>query len=250
MVKRKSTRKYYFSVEGETEQWYLNWLQDKINESPEAECRVSFNCQIQKDPLKRAKSLAVTDRVEIWHLSDYESSDDVHVKQFHETMNRLAAAKALKKQIIYKFGYSNFTFDLWIILHKMDCRNSYSHRRQYIGPINRAFGESFENMDEFKHEENFKRCLKKLNLMDVKDAVDRARAIMEINKQNGYTLYQYKGYSYYKENPSLMIWEIVEKILADSGLGLTSPLALPQITGEQRSNPSGGLYGRPRSASL
>ena len=26
MIKRKSTLKYYFSVEGETEQWYLEWL--------------------------------------------------------------------------------------------------------------------------------------------------------------------------------------------------------------------------------
>ncbi len=29
MVNRKLTKKYYFSVEGETEQWYLKWLQDR-----------------------------------------------------------------------------------------------------------------------------------------------------------------------------------------------------------------------------
>lgn len=55
MIKRKSTRKYYFSVEGETEQWYLSWLQDAINHCDEAVYRVSFNCQVQKDPVKRAK---------------------------------------------------------------------------------------------------------------------------------------------------------------------------------------------------
>ena len=27
MSKRKPANKYYFSVEGETEQWYLKWLQ-------------------------------------------------------------------------------------------------------------------------------------------------------------------------------------------------------------------------------
>ena len=218
MIKRKSTLKYYFSVEGETEQWYLEWLQEQINNSSEARCKVSFNKQIQKDPLKRAKSLAITDKVEIWHLSDYESSDEVHVKQFTETMNRMAETKNLKKQITYKFGYSNFTFDLWIILHKMDCRGTFSHRKQYITPINKAFGEKFENMDEFKHEANFKRCLKKLNIGDVIKAVNRAKAIMEINKQNGYVLHKYKGYTYYKENPSLMIWEVIEKILVDCEL--------------------------------
>lgn len=218
MIRRKSTLKYYFSVEGETEQWYLEWLQDQINHAPEAESRVSFNKQIQKDPLKRAKSLAITDKVEIWHLSDYESSEEVHVKQFTETMDRMAETKSLRKQITYKFGYSNFTFDLWMILHKMDCRGAFSHRKQYVTPINRAYGEKFENMDEFKHEANFKRCLKKLTLEDVIEAVNRAKAIMEINKQNGYTLHQYRGYSYYKENPSLMVWEIIEKVLVDCKL--------------------------------
>ena len=50
MIKRKSTLKYYFSVEGETEYWYLEWLQDQINNASEATGKVSFNKQIQKDP--------------------------------------------------------------------------------------------------------------------------------------------------------------------------------------------------------
>ena len=149
MIKRKRTLKYYFSVEGETEYWYLEWLQDQINNSPDAANKVSFNKQIQKDPLKRAKSLPITEKVEIWHLSDYESSEEVHVKQFTETMDRMAETKNLRKQIAYKFGYSNFTFDLWMILHKMDCRSAYSHRKQYITPINKAYDESFENMDSY-----------------------------------------------------------------------------------------------------
>lgn len=151
-------------------------------------------------------------------MSDYESEEEIHVKQFTETMDRLAETKKLKKQIVYKFGYSNFSFDLWMVLHKMDYRKSIAHRRLYITPINKAYGESFENMDEFKHEGNFKRCLRQLCLSDVASAMNRAQAIMETNKQNGYTLYQYKGYSFYKENPSLMVWEIIKKILMECGL--------------------------------
>ena len=218
MIKRKSILKYYFSVEGDTEQWYLEWLQNQINNASNAAKKVSFNKQIQKDPLKRAKCLVITDKVEIWHLSDYESSDEVHVKQFMETMDRMAKTKDLRKQITYKFGYSNFTFDLWMILHKMDCRGSFSHRKQYITPINKAYDESFENMDEYKHEANFRRCLRKLTLEDVIEAINRAKAIMKTNEKNGYTLHQYRGYSYYKENPALMIWEIIEKILVDCEL--------------------------------
>jgi hypothetical protein len=44
----KTTHKYYFSVEGETEKWYLNWLQDKINSDPAARYKVSIDSKIQK----------------------------------------------------------------------------------------------------------------------------------------------------------------------------------------------------------
>ena len=37
-------------------------------------------------------------------------------------------------------------------------------------------------------------------------------------KENGYNLENYKGYKFYKENPSLSIWEIIEKILYECGL--------------------------------
>ena len=30
-MSRKECRKYYFSVEGETEKWYLKWLESQIN---------------------------------------------------------------------------------------------------------------------------------------------------------------------------------------------------------------------------
>ena len=49
MAIMKQTVKYYFTVEGETEQWYLQWLQKQINESLEARRRVSFKIDIEKD---------------------------------------------------------------------------------------------------------------------------------------------------------------------------------------------------------
>lgn len=70
-------------------------------------------------------------------------------------------------------------------------------------------------MDDFKEENNFKRCLKKMDLSNVIGAVDRAKKIMQRNQDNGYTLYQYKGYQYYRENPSLSAWEAITKILKD-----------------------------------
>jgi hypothetical protein len=218
MAKLKPRKKYYFSVEGETEQWYLKWLQSKINETPQAAAIISFDCPIEKNPLKRAKSLVVTSKIDIYHISDYESEEQIHVKEFKDTMDNMKKAKGLGKQITYKFGYSNFTFDLWIILHKADCNGSFTNRGQYLNPINRAYDENFESMDDYKHEDNFKRILNKLTIENVIDAVNRAKVIMQRNKDNGYVLHEYKGYRYYKENPSLTIWESIERILKDCEL--------------------------------
>lgn len=111
MAKMKTTNKFFFSVEGETEQWYLKWLQNMINSTEAATHKVSFDCPVQKNPMKRAKSMVVTGKTEIWHISDYESEEEIHVKQFRETMDNMKAANKLGKQITYKFGYSNFTKD-------------------------------------------------------------------------------------------------------------------------------------------
>ena len=218
MANRKKTKKYYFSLEGETEKWYFEWLQSIINNSEKSVYKVSFGAKIQKDPLKYAKSLVVTGKTEIYHISDYESDEEIHVNQFMETMDRMKKAMGLGKQITYKLGYSNLTFDLWMVLHKIDCNGSITHRDHYITFINRAYGEHFESMKEYKHEDSFKRCLKQLGLQDVMDAVGRAQKIMGQNEIRGYGLCRYKGFQYYRENPSLEIWRAVEKILVDCGL--------------------------------
>lgn len=210
---RKENRTYYFSVEGETEKWYLDWLQGQINANPAAKYTVKLDSKIQKDPLSRAKGLTILGKTEITHIFDRESEEDVHVRQFQTTLDRMKKAQNIGKSISYTLGYSNFTFELWIILHKADCNGSLVHRNQYLAPLNRAYGESFENLDQYKHEENFKRVLKKLTLEQVCDAVKRSKLIMQRNTEAGFVPHYYKGYKYYKENPSLSIWEIVDKIL-------------------------------------
>lgn len=128
----------------------MQWFQKQINDTEKSKYKVSFDFQVQKNPLKRAKSLVVTGKTDIYHFSDYESDEPIHVKQFVETMDNMKKAKELGKQVVYHFGYTNLTFDLWIILHNSDCYGSYTHRRQYLAPLNKAFDENFENMDAYK----------------------------------------------------------------------------------------------------
>lgn len=218
MENRKLSKKYYFSVEGETEQWYLYWLRDQINKSEESTIKVVIDCKIEKDPLKRAKSLIVTEKTEIYHICDYESDEECHVKQFIETMDHMKESMKIGKKIEYRFGYSNYTFDLWIVLHKIDCNSMLTHRKNYLQYINRAFNRKFENMDEYKKEVNFQDCLSELNLNDVKKAIERGELIMKQNNRNGFVLYEYKGFTYYKENPSLSVFEPIKRMLQDCNL--------------------------------
>lgn len=212
---RKENRTYYFSVEGETEQWYLEWLQRIINAEPNAKYTVKLDSKIQKDPLSRAKRMTIVGKTEITHIFDYESDEEIHVKQFKTALERMKDAQNTGKNIKYHLGYSNFTFELWMILHKVDCNGSLMHRRQYLMPLNRAYGENFENLDQYKHENNFKRILSNLTLDNVRQAIRRAKVIMRKNEEMGYRLQEYKGYRYYKENPSLSLWEQIERILMD-----------------------------------
>ena len=214
----KKKRTYYFSVEGETEDWYLKWLQQEINNQSDATYLVKLESKVQKDPLSYAKRIPIVEKTEITHIFDYESGEPVHRQQFLTTLERMKQAEHIGKDITYRLRYSNFTFELWMILHMTYCSRALTHRRQYITLINNAYQEQFENLDQYKHEKNFKRILGKLSIEHVKMAVRCAKAIMEKNEESDYVLQQYKGYQYYNENPSLPIWKIIERILKDCKL--------------------------------
>ena len=155
MSDKLETKKFVFSVEGETEQWYLLWLRDQINQCEKRKYNVSIDAKIQQSPKKFYKTVNAKTTPEIIHICDVESNEPVHVEKFRNILSEMKEAKT-QKRITYRLGYSNFTFELWIVLHKKDCNGMLTHRRQYLEHINRAFGESFENPDQYKHEDEFK----------------------------------------------------------------------------------------------
>lgn len=217
MAEKNITRKYMFTVEGETEMWYFDWLETVINSSGQSECNVSIKAIVEQRPLKYAKGSNHRATPVITHICDVESNEPVHQQKFKDILNQLKEAQK-QKGIQYDLGYSNFTFELWMVLHKQALNGALTHRSQYLSPINRAFDERFEDLDEYKQEANFKRCLSKLTIEDVKEAIKRSRYIMERKADDGQFPIQYKGFTYYPENPSLSIWEAVEKILQECNI--------------------------------
>ena len=91
----------------------------------------------------------------------------------------------LRVNINNHLGYSNFPFELWMVLHRKDCNGLLGHRSQYLLHINQVYGESFEELDHYKAHDAFHRCLAKLTLDDVKAAIRRAEAITRNNERDG-----------------------------------------------------------------
>ena len=85
---RKQTLTYYFSVEGETEQWYLEWLEAQINANEDSNYIVKFISKVQKDPVSFVKKLVVQKKTTIWHLSDIEGSSAEQIQTVHDTLGR------------------------------------------------------------------------------------------------------------------------------------------------------------------
>lgn len=217
MRKRITTKSYFFSVEGETERWYLDHLQRIINNSKRS-IPVKFIIRVKKDPREMVKSYPFDDKTTINHICDIESNSDEHKKIFRQTLDnmesvRLTSEELIGKELNYRLGYSNYTFDLWVALHKRDCNAPLSDRKQYLKYLNSGFEEHFSSMDEYKEEDNFKRCMKKITLDNVITAIERAEKIMANNKSNGYKSVEYKKFTYYTENPSLSVHEIIADIL-------------------------------------
>lgn len=215
---KKICSKYYLSVEGETEKWYFEHLQKLINNKEELLYTVKFDIKINKSIISRAKSISAPYKVKAFHICDYESNSNVHTKQFNQVLEDLRNVKKINRNINYKLGYSNFAFDLWIILHKKQQIGAISHRKYYVNGINNAYNEKFQFIDDYKEEKNFKRILSKISLDDVITAINNGNEIRKINQQNSKANYrEYGQFKYYIENPDVTINECVEQILKECG---------------------------------
>lgn len=215
--RKKLSNKYYFSVEGQTEKLYFLWLQKQINAETNSRYTVNLYPKIEKSPCSMVKSLVNIYDTTIYHIIDKESESTEHTKNFKQALDNMCKAESLQSGITYELGYSNFTFDLWILLHKGDCYASKVHRKQYLDDINRLFGTAYHSMDEYKEEKNFKELLCCLSLSDVFTALNRAKHIQkECEAQEKEKTY--RKFKYYTRNPSLSIDRIVADILKDCGL--------------------------------
>ncbi len=218
MANRKMNARYYFTVEGETEKWYLEWLRDAINADPRAKVKIVCTPKVQKNPLKWAKANTNLDKnAKVFHVFDFEDEEPVHTQAFKDTLENMKKAGQLGRGFRYVNAYSNLTFELWMVLHKSNCP-TLVHRRQYLGCINDLYSEHFESLHEYKHEANFKRVLGKLTVDDVIAAVGRAEALKRRAGESCFRKASHCGYEYYLDNPVTELWVPIRQMLVESGL--------------------------------
>lgn len=212
-MQEKKSLKYYFSTEGETEKWYLEHIANLINNDASSNYKLSFSIKKVK-PLAFVKRISILNPTEIYHLFDIESLEPEYKERFIQILDDMHAAENLGKDITYIPIYSNLTFELWIILHKIACNNVID-RKNYLNFINKAFNTKYESLKEYKEEKHFKEILKKITLEDVKLAIRRAEKIMTENQNRGYVRQRKYKYSWYWENPATEMGTIIKKILSD-----------------------------------
>lgn len=215
MEQKKLTNKYYFSTEGETEKAYLDHLQKLINQEAGIVKKVSFYAKKSK-PDSFVKTLNTIDPIKATHFFDFESPQKDGVSSFENVLQRLDTARKSGKVFDYQNGYSNLSFELWILLHKTDCNGSVANVKDYLQLINKAFQLQFAGLSEYKEERNFKKVLDKISINDVFAAVKRCKTIMKSNEDSERKQRAKYGYSYYLDNPATQWGSVIEEILDQS----------------------------------
>lgn len=211
MRKRLENSTYSLTVEGECEKLYFEHLKKLINTNENRKRNCVFKPEISKrKPLSFAKANAhIT--TPFFHIQDIEDYNDERLKlKFNNLLKEL---KAAKKIVNYDLGYSNYSFELWICLHKLDMFSFKHNRNDYYIDINKGFNTNYKSCNEFKEKNEFLKLLSNITLEDVSSAITRSIKIKE-RKENKKKISLY-NFEFYKDNPDLSIHEIVKTILND-----------------------------------
>lgn len=220
MIKKES-RQFNISVEGiNCEKMYFEHLAKLINSSD----RSTYNLKVdprKMSPMEYAKRNAHkpmekrkgNKRVPYIHVQDIEDYySDYHRAKFFGMIEEMRTVED-KFKIHYELGYSNYTFELWMLLHVADMNYTVQDRHSYLAQVNRWFHRNYASIDEFKSHDEFQNILDEFVTLDsIKLAISRAEKIVQTNVDDGKTKETYKGITFYRDNPDISVHEVVKLI--------------------------------------
>lgn len=218
---RNESRQFHMSVEGvNCEKLYFEHLAKLINASG----RNKYNLKISPramTPMQYAKRTAYKfvdkrkgGNLPYIHIQDIEDFYDTEQRQkFYGTIDEMRKAERTFG-ISYRLGYSNYTFELWMLLHVANMTSSMTNRAAYLQPINQHFHRNYSSLDDFKDATEFQRILDRFITLDtVFHAVSRAEQIVENNVRQNKRKTTYCKVEFYPDNPDVSVHKIVQMIL-------------------------------------
>ena len=224
----KESRHVYISVEGDVcESLYFEHLKSLINSSKDG--KYNLNLSLKKvAPYSYVKQNAYKQMdkengktIPFFHIQDIEDYKDEELKnQFKKLIDDMK--KAEKDFSIPTFlGYSNYTFELWMLLHVSDMKAPVANRQAYLRPINKYFNKNYQSLDEYKEEREFRDILRKnITLDSIFKAIERAESICQQKKHDNQRYEQYRNLEIYPDNPYTTVHHVVARILSICGISL------------------------------
>ena len=219
MIKKES-RQFNISVEGiNCEKMYFEHLAKLINSSdstynlkvaPRKMSPMQYARRNAYKPVATRKDNKKLPYIHVQDIEDYYS--EFHKNKFFGMIDEMRKAER-EFGISYELGYSNYTFELWMLLHVADMDYSVQDRKAYLSPINRWFRRDFADLDEFKQEAAFQEILDEFVTLDsIRHAIRRAEKIVEQNAQAMKASENYRGLTFYHDNPDVSVHEVVRLI--------------------------------------
>lgn len=225
-MNKKESRHFNISVEGiNCEKMYFEHLAKLINSSD----RSTYNLKVaprKMGPLEYAKRNAYkpveslkNKALPYIHIQDIENYyDDFQRSKFFGIIDEMREAEK-KFNVSYELGYSNYSFELWMLLHVSDMNYAIHDRESYLKPINEFFHRKFSDLNEFKSHDEFQMILEEFVTLDsVKLAVRRAEKIVQDNNRNKKVKENYRGFAFFHDNPDVTVHEVVRLIFEVCGV--------------------------------
>lgn len=218
---KKEFRQFNMSVEGvNCEKMYFEHLAKLINCSGRNKYNLRISPKVMS-PLQYAKRNAckIQNKALYFHVQDIEDyyNDELR-KKFYVMIDEMRDAEEMFG-ICYQLGYSNYTFELWILLHVADMNFDVINRSSYLKQVNQYFNRNYKSLKEFKSKAEFQRILDEFITLDsVFQAINRAGKIVESNDAKNKAKNNYKNIVFYRDNPDVTVHKIVQTIFDGCGV--------------------------------
>lgn len=188
-------REYRCFYEGQQEEMYFDHIAKKVKEA-----RPNISLKFKK--LAKLKTL------------EKSSTGVPKIAVFDYDLNKVDFESKVKLCNETRILYSNLNFDMWLVLHKKQYRRTVQNNNAYIDEIRNSY--NLPNNTNIKAKGNIQKILDKIELIDVKRAIENAEEIMK-EKMEEDKIYVKRNFSYYP-NPSMSINEFFKELFEDIGI--------------------------------